>query len=98
MTFKQFTASWWFWLLCVATAMIRGFLVRWDVTNWCLLALFGVTGICRLFSGSIREFALRKLAERLANMSVEQRERELQRVSPEQREWVLNELKKGQAQ
>jgi hypothetical protein len=51
MKLKQFMASWWFWLLCVAAALVRGFLRHWDVTTWCLFGFFAITGVVRFISG-----------------------------------------------
>jgi hypothetical protein len=48
--FKPITESWWFWLLVIALIFVRGWQREWDVTNWCLLGYFAITGVFRFLS------------------------------------------------
>jgi len=63
MTFKRFTESWWFWLLCVIGVVVRGFVTHWDVFTWGLLGLFTMTGLWRLFSRRRKEIEPEKRNE-----------------------------------
>src|SRR5262249_46644130 len=92
MTFKQFQKSWWSWLLFAGIAVAVGFSRGWDKFSLILAGVFVVTGILRLFSAPIRRFGVKQMASQLANMPADQRERELQRLSPDQRAEIIREL------
>ena len=57
MTFKQFTDSWWFWLLCVATILVHGYLSHWDWITWSLLGYFAFTACMRIVAWRRRKRA-----------------------------------------
>ena len=81
----------------VAIAVGLGFISNWSrVAIWCL-CLLGVTGLVRLFSRQVKGFAVSTMARSISTMSAADRERELQRLSPEQRELVLKEIQKKTA-
>lgn len=50
MTFRQFTDSWRFWMLCVALLLTRGYFYHWDWVTWCLLGFFVITTIVRIIA------------------------------------------------
>ena len=92
MTFQQFQKGWWSWLLFAAIVVVMGFGRHWDTLSlWCA-GILAVTGIFRLFSRQTRGFAIRQMAKGLAMMPPEERERELQKLTPDQREQILREL------
>ena len=92
MTFQQFQKSWWSWLLFASIVAAAAFYRKWDKLSIILASILVVTGILRLFSKQIQNFAIRQAAQTLAKLPPEQRERELQRLSPDKREEVVKQI------
>jgi hypothetical protein len=87
---KRRLLAWFVWLLTLGASIWLGFRKQWSVSAWVSLGLV----LSVLVFDQLLNFLLRRYARNMASLPTDQRQRRLAAMSSDEREYVLQLMKR----